>query len=292
MMDDSSSNNAAANGIDEIQKKCDDAIESLINISVECIRIVSVIRRMADKLSVKDRMRMENRANWLTSVTKNELERVGLTIIDHEGQIYETGMAVTPINLEDFEPGLELVVETTLEPLIMGPTGVLRQGKVMLMDPNAKKVEEEEPATAGKDEPAKAEGKAAENAEKVEKSEKEDSPKTEEKNSTEPAENASEKDEDKGAKAKSDEKSEVKEEKGKSEENTKDSKESKPQSVSKQRGAKSSKIKKSGEVKAKPSASAKTSKKSPSKGEAKKDVDSAKSDKPENGETSKGSKKK
>lgn len=41
-------------------------------------------------------------------------------------------MAVTPLNIEDFAPDDLLIIEQMIEPIIMGPEGVLRTGTVIL----------------------------------------------------------------------------------------------------------------------------------------------------------------
>ena len=41
-------------------------------------------------------------------------------------------MAATPLNIEEFEPEDALIVDQMLEPIIMGPNGVIRTGTVTL----------------------------------------------------------------------------------------------------------------------------------------------------------------
>lgn len=41
-------------------------------------------------------------------------------------------MAVTPLNIEEFEPDDVLVVEQMLEPIIMGEQGLIKTGTVTL----------------------------------------------------------------------------------------------------------------------------------------------------------------
>ena len=49
-----------------------------------------------------------------------------------EGQSFDIGMAVSALNIGDFEPDDELIVDQMLEPIVMGPDGLKKQGTVML----------------------------------------------------------------------------------------------------------------------------------------------------------------
>ena len=56
----------------------------------------------------------------------------GLKLVNVEGHPYDVGMAASALNLGDFGPDDVLFVEQMLEPIIMGPTGLRKQGTVML----------------------------------------------------------------------------------------------------------------------------------------------------------------
>ena len=56
----------------------------------------------------------------------------GLSVISVDGQPYDPGMAVTPLNLEDFEADDVLYVEQTMEPIIMEGDTVIKTGTVLL----------------------------------------------------------------------------------------------------------------------------------------------------------------
>lgn len=57
-----------------------------------------------------------------------------IEILDCEGMDYDIGLPVDPLNLEDFNEGTELFIETVLEPIIKvkGQSTVIRNGKVIL----------------------------------------------------------------------------------------------------------------------------------------------------------------
>ena len=60
------------------------------------------------------------------------LDESGLHLVNVEGQIYDPGMAVTPLNIDEFEPDDKLFVEQIIEPIIMSENAVYKTGTVIL----------------------------------------------------------------------------------------------------------------------------------------------------------------
>jgi hypothetical protein len=60
------------------------------------------------------------------------LDSHGFKLVNVEGQAYDPGMAASALNLGDFDPDDALLVDQMLEPIIMGPDGLRKQGTVML----------------------------------------------------------------------------------------------------------------------------------------------------------------
>ncbi len=59
---------------------------------------------------------------------------LGIEMPSYEGMEYEIGLPVDPLNLEDFEKGDRLFIETVLEPVIKKKESseIIRNGKVIL----------------------------------------------------------------------------------------------------------------------------------------------------------------
>lgn len=55
-----------------------------------------------------------------------------LKLANVEGHPYDPGMAASAINLGDFGPDDVLLVDQMVEPIIMGPDGLVRSGTVTL----------------------------------------------------------------------------------------------------------------------------------------------------------------
>jgi hypothetical protein len=55
-----------------------------------------------------------------------------MRVVNVEGHPFDTGMAATPLNIEEFDATDTLVVDQMVEPIIMGPEGLIRTGTVTL----------------------------------------------------------------------------------------------------------------------------------------------------------------
>jgi len=116
-------NNASA---DNAERK------ALIDIAVEGWRFARVFGRMVSKLDAGEAPRYANQARYFQKKIDDGLEAFGLRIVSLEGQPYDPGMAVSALNIADFDPDDILYVNQMLEPVVMGPGGLVRGGTVML----------------------------------------------------------------------------------------------------------------------------------------------------------------
>lgn len=106
--------------------------KALIDISIEGWRFARVFSRMISKLDAGDASRYANQARYFLKKLDDGLESFGLRIVSLEGQPYDTGMAVSALNIADFGPDDILVIEQTVEPIVMGPDGLVRGGTVVV----------------------------------------------------------------------------------------------------------------------------------------------------------------
>lgn len=111
--------------------------QSMIDIAAEAWRFRRVFIKAMAKLDLNESSKYLNQYSWFTKKVDAALESAGLTVVNVEGQCYDTGMAVTPINLDDFEADEQLFVEQMLEPIIMDQQTVVKAGTVILGRPQA-----------------------------------------------------------------------------------------------------------------------------------------------------------
>jgi molecular chaperone GrpE (heat shock protein) len=83
-------------------------------------------------LDAGDTAKYVNQLRYFQKKIEDSLDEVGLKVVNLEGQVFDAGMAVSAINIEDFEARDVLVVEQMIEPVIMGGEGLKRSGVVMV----------------------------------------------------------------------------------------------------------------------------------------------------------------
>lgn len=110
----------------------EDIEQSLINIAVESWRFSRLFSKVVSKLDAGESGRYVNQIRYFQKKVEESLDSSGLKLVNVEGQPYDTGMAASALNLGDFGPDDVLLVDQMVEPIIMGPNGLRKQGTVML----------------------------------------------------------------------------------------------------------------------------------------------------------------
>jgi len=106
--------------------------QSLINMAVESWRFSKVFLKMMNAPHASESNRHANQLRYFQKKIKQNLEFVDLSLVDLEGQVFDIGMAVSAINIDDFAPEDDLLVEQMIEPLIMSSMGIKQEGTVIL----------------------------------------------------------------------------------------------------------------------------------------------------------------
>ncbi len=105
---------------------------SLINIAVESWRFSRLFSRVISKLDAGETGRYASQLRYFQKQVEDNLEIIGLKLVNVEGHPFDPGMAASALNLGDFGPDDLLLVDQMVEPIIMGPEGLKKQGTVML----------------------------------------------------------------------------------------------------------------------------------------------------------------
>jgi len=106
--------------------------QSLIDVAVESWRFSRLFTRVVNKLDAGEVGRYQNQLRYFLKKVEENLEINGLKLVNVEGQPYDPGMAASALNVGDFGPEDVLLVDQMVEPIIMGPTGLRKEGTVML----------------------------------------------------------------------------------------------------------------------------------------------------------------
>ena len=111
----------------------DESLEqSLIDVAVESWRFSRLFARVVNKLDAGEAGRYQNQLRYFLKKVEENLESNGLKLVNVEGQPYDAGMAASALNVGDFGPDDLLLVDQMVEPIIMGPNGLRKEGTVML----------------------------------------------------------------------------------------------------------------------------------------------------------------
>ena len=116
---------------DEISS-ADQIERSLIEIAVESWKFSRIFARVVNKLDAGEAGRYVNQLRYFQKKVEQNLDAAGLKLVNVEGHVFDPGMAASPLNIEDFGPEDALLVDQMVEPIIMGPDGLKKQGTVML----------------------------------------------------------------------------------------------------------------------------------------------------------------
>jgi len=118
---------------EEIEEPTSEALkECLVAMAVESWRIGRVAGQLLEKLSPVEKSRHAGQLRWFHRSVEDALALAGMRLVITEGEHYDAGMAATPLNIEEFVADDELIVEQMLEPIIMGPQGIVKTGTVVL----------------------------------------------------------------------------------------------------------------------------------------------------------------
>ena len=106
--------------------------KSLLDVAVESWRLGKVFDRLLLKLDAGEQGKYRGQFRWFQRKLEDSLTDAGMWIVNVEGHAFDPGMAATPLNIDEFGSVDTLLVDQMLEPIIMGPDGVLRTGTVTL----------------------------------------------------------------------------------------------------------------------------------------------------------------
>ena len=114
-------------GLTEIELR-----NTIIDMAVEAWRFRRVFDKAMSKLEAGESTRYIGQFNWFIKKVESALKTAGMRIVNVEGQPYDIGMALSPLNIDDFEAEDRLYVEQMIEPIIMDDEKVLKTGTAIL----------------------------------------------------------------------------------------------------------------------------------------------------------------
>ena len=106
--------------------------ESLVTIGSELFRFQRVFEKAISKLELNEQSKYMSQFSWFSKKVNKALNDANIKLLSLDGQQYDAGMAVTPLNIDEFEPNDRLYVVQTIEPVIMKDDALIKTGTVIL----------------------------------------------------------------------------------------------------------------------------------------------------------------
>lgn len=111
-------------------------LASLAYIMAESWRFSYAMEKAVRRMDPMEGERFARQYSYFATRVREAAANAGLNCIDLTGQPYDTGMAVTAMNLEEFGEDEPLRIGRMIEPVIMSRGRVLRTGIAMLTRDN------------------------------------------------------------------------------------------------------------------------------------------------------------
>jgi hypothetical protein len=106
--------------------------KSILNLVIESWRFSRLFARVVNKLDAGEAGRYVSQLRYFVRRVEQNLEEAGFKLVNIEGEPFDPGVAASAINIGEFGPDDMLFVEQMIEPIIMGPDGLKREGTVVL----------------------------------------------------------------------------------------------------------------------------------------------------------------
>lgn len=126
-------------------KKVEENVDVIVEFIVEEYRFLKSYVSLMGKLMKDELPKYTSVYNFHINKINEIMEKKNLRIVDLVGKLYDDGLSVNPLNLEDFDKNDNLIIEQVLEPLIVSVTDgkIIKSGTVMLTRAKEESKEEE-----------------------------------------------------------------------------------------------------------------------------------------------------
>ncbi len=105
---------------------------SIVSIASELFRFQRVFEKAISKLEMDEQNKYLSQFSWFSKKVYKALDDANLKLVSLDGQLYDAGMAATPLNIDEFEAEDVLFVQQTIEPIIMQQDQIIKTGTVIL----------------------------------------------------------------------------------------------------------------------------------------------------------------
>lgn len=107
-------------------------INNFADIATEMFRFRRIFRKAIRNADFGEQQKYVSRFNWFQKKIDDALNDMDMRVINLEGQKYDPGMSVNPLNIEDYGSDEELIILQMLEPIVMCGDNLIKVGTVTL----------------------------------------------------------------------------------------------------------------------------------------------------------------
>ena len=104
----------------------------IMGLCVDSWRFSRVYLRVLSKLDAVDQPKYQGKYYYYLKQLEDRIGLLRIKLVNLEGQRFDPGFPVNILNLGDFASDELLLIDQMLEPVIMGPEGVLRMGTCLV----------------------------------------------------------------------------------------------------------------------------------------------------------------
>ena len=105
---------------------------ALVEIAAESWRFERALEKVLRRMDAMEADRFARQYSYFSTRVSHAMAQAGLTSLDLTGQLYDIGMAVQAINIEEFDEDEPLIITQMIEPVILSAGRVVKTGMVML----------------------------------------------------------------------------------------------------------------------------------------------------------------
>ncbi|MBR6707673.1 MAG: hypothetical protein IKI84_13515 [Clostridia bacterium] len=105
---------------------------ALVEIAAEKWRFEHALKKALQKMDVMDAERFNGQFGYFSSRVAQAMAYAGMSCLDLSGQVYDVGMPVQGMNLDEFDEDEILIITRMVEPVILWNGRVIRTGMVLL----------------------------------------------------------------------------------------------------------------------------------------------------------------
>ena len=114
----------------EIRPKGD--LDLVAKFSLEMWKLLRAFERTLDDLPDEKKQRRSSQHRYSTSRLESLLDEAGLRLLTFDGQKFTANLPVSPLNADDVGDPNDAMIESTIEPAIVGQNILIHTGKVIL----------------------------------------------------------------------------------------------------------------------------------------------------------------